>query len=157
MNTELQLHRSSFIVHRSSFIVPMTCAFCTDASSSGELVFEDAHAQVLLHNDWSVLGHTMIVARQHVENPSDLEDEAWTHIARIWRRAERVLRDLTKSERVIAMKLGIQTPHLHVHLYPVSGRATRRQIFAAIDGKTRIERDPMFVEQLRELLTAHLD
>ena len=134
----------------------MSCDLCKGLADA-EVVFEDAHAQVVLHPDWSVLGHAMVVSKQHIENPSDLEDEEWTHVARVWHRAERVLRDLTKSERVIAMKLGIQTPHLHIHLYPVSARATRAQVFAAIDGKTRVERDPGFIEQLRELLTAHVD
>lgn len=136
----------------------MPCVLCEDIASTGDVVYEDAHASIVLHNDWSVLGHAMIVAKRHVENASDLDAEEWLHFARTWQRVERVLLDLTGAERAIAMKLGILTPHLHVHLYPVSAQATREEVFAAIDGKTRVPRDERFVERVKTaLLTAQGD
>jgi diadenosine tetraphosphate (Ap4A) HIT family hydrolase len=100
----------------------MSCELCDDLASTGDVVFEDEHTSVVLHNDWSVRGHVMIVARRHVENPSDLDEHEWLHFARIWQKAERVLKELTHEGRVIAMKLGLKTPHLHVHLYIRSAR-----------------------------------
>jgi hypothetical protein len=35
----------------------------------------------------------------------------------------------------MVMKLGIRTPHLHVHLYPFSSNATREEVFAAFEGR----------------------
>ncbi len=95
----------------------------------------------------------MVIARAHVENASDLDEERWLALARVWHRAERVLLEVTGAERCIVMKLGIQTPHLHVHLYPVSSAATREQVFAAIDGKAASARDRAFVAELRRRLT----
>lgn len=131
----------------------MNCVFCTDPSQAGDVVFEDDHALLLLHPDWSPRGHAMVVAKRHVENASALTDAEWVHVARVWHRAERVLLELTRADRAIIMKLGIATPHLHVHIYPVAASATRDEVFGAIDGKAQEARDEMFVEMVRRHLT----
>jgi len=130
----------------------MACIFCTDVRSAGELVFENEHAWVLLHPDWSPRGHAMIVAKIHRENASDLEEEAWVELARVWHRAERVLLQLTGAQRAIILKLGIMTPHLHVHIYPMSAHATRDDAFTALDGRSAEPRDEPFVRSVREAL-----
>lgn len=124
----------------------MPCPLCHPPPE--QVVFENDDALVLLHDDWAVRGHLMIVAKRHVENVSDLEPEEWTGVAAVWHRTERAVLAVTGVERVIAMKLGIQTPHLHVHLYPFLASATREDVFAAIDGKTRSARDGDFVAAL---------
>ena len=130
----------------------MACAFCSDAASTGEIVFEDETAFVILHHDWSVRGHAMVVAKQHVETFSALENPS--EFTTIWRNAERILLEHTGCERAVIVKLGIATPHLHVHIYPVRATATRDEVFAAIDGTTRVDRDAGFVSAVRESLTA---
>ena len=77
----------------------------------------------------------MIVAKRHVENVSDLDEDEWLHVARVWHRAERKLRDETNAERVIVLKLGVQTPHLHIHLHPFPKAATRDEIFLTLTGR----------------------
>jgi diadenosine tetraphosphate (Ap4A) HIT family hydrolase len=130
----------------------VACTFCADPLSAGELVFEDDRVWVLLHPDWSPRGHAMVVAKRHVENASALDEEEWLHLARVWHRAERVLLEATGAERAIILKLGIMTPHLHVHIYPVSAQATRDAVFAAIDGKTPEPREETFVSRIRNAL-----
>jgi diadenosine tetraphosphate (Ap4A) HIT family hydrolase len=132
----------------------MSCVFCSDPASAGELVYEDAHSWVILHPDWSPRGHAMVVAKRHAENASALDEEEWVHVARVFREAERVLLELTRTQRAIVLKLGIQTPHLHLHLYPMLETATREDVFEAIDGKRRETRDEEFVRACRSCLTA---
>jgi len=132
----------------------MSCTFCSDPSAAGDLVFEDDRVWVLLHPDWSPRGHAMVVARRHVENASSLDKDEWLHVARVWHRAERAILDATGAERAIILKLGILTPHLHVHIYPMSATATREDVFAAIEGKSSEPRDEVFVSHLRKALTA---
>lgn len=127
----------------------MECVLCTGITTTGDVVFEDDAATVVLHSDWAVRGHAMVVARQHVENFSDLEDPRFVEV---WRRAERVLLEVTGCERAVILKLGIATPHLHVHIYPVRATATREEVFAAIDGRVRVEREEGFVERVRSEL-----
>jgi diadenosine tetraphosphate (Ap4A) HIT family hydrolase len=132
----------------------MTCTFCSDLSDARGLVFEDERVWVLLHPDWSPRGHAMVVAKRHVENASSLDEEEWLHLARVWHRAERAILDATGAERAIIFKLGILTPHLHIHIYPMSAIATREDVFAAIDGKCSEPRDEIFVTGLRNALNA---
>jgi diadenosine tetraphosphate (Ap4A) HIT family hydrolase len=128
----------------------VSCELC--ATPRGDVVFEDARTRVILHEDGSPRGHAMIVAKRHVENASDLDEADWLHLTRIWHRAERVLLDATGAERAIVMKLGIMTPHLHVHIYPLPADATRAEVFDAIEGNARTERDAVFVDDVRRML-----
>lgn len=131
----------------------MDCIFCNDITRIGDVVLETAHAWVVLHEDWAVPGHAMIVSRRHVENVSDLTEHEWRHFSDTWRRAERALLNVTGADRAIVMKLGILTPHLHVHIYPVAKNATREDVFAAIDAKTKAPRQEDLVTKVRALLT----
>jgi diadenosine tetraphosphate (Ap4A) HIT family hydrolase len=105
----------------------MSCVCCNDVRGAGEVVEENAHAWVVRHPQ----GQTMIVAKRHVENVSDLEEEEWLAIARTWHRAERAL----NAERVIVLKLGVATPHLHIHLHPFPRTATRQEIFLTLESR----------------------
>jgi diadenosine tetraphosphate (Ap4A) HIT family hydrolase len=129
----------------------MACTFCRDPRF-GDVVFEDDRSLVLLHPDWSPRGHAMVVARTHIENASDLDEEEWLHLTRVWHRAERAILEATGADRAIILKLGIVTPHLHVHIYPVSAEATRDDVFAAFDGKKSEPRDETFVGTIRHAL-----
>jgi diadenosine tetraphosphate (Ap4A) HIT family hydrolase len=133
----------------------MSCDLCDAIATTGDIVFEDERTVVVLHNDWSVRGHAMIVSRRHVENPSDLDDDEWLHFARVWQRVERVLLQLTKADRAIALKLGLKTPHLHVHLYPVGADTTREEVFAAINMQSRVPRDEAFTLDTIRALNEH--
>ena len=93
----------------------------------------------------------MVIARQHVENLSDLYD--LPTFMDVYRRAERALLDATGCERAIVMKLGIMTPHLHLHIYPASAAATREEVMSAIDGKTRVPEDHALMENVRSALS----
>lgn len=131
----------------------MPCVFCTNPESAGDIVYEDDDALVLLHPDWSPRGHAMVVAKEHVENASSLAEDAWLALARVWHRAERVLLELTGADRAIILKLGIVTPHLHVHIYPVPASSSREEVFAAFAGKKSEPRDEGFIERVRGALT----
>jgi histidine triad (HIT) family protein len=134
----------------------MTCVFCTDPSRAGELVFEDHMTLVLLHPDSAVSGHAMVVVRRHVENASDLREDEWSHLTRIQRVAERVLLEETKTDRAILLKLGVQTPHLHLHIYPVSSRLDRAAVQSIIDARVTEPRDAGLGERVCARLTALL-
>lgn len=132
----------------------MECVFCTDVTRSGDVVFEDQRTWVVLHDDWSVRGHAMVVWKQHVENFSDLTPEDAAHFARVHRRAESALLEVTRAERAILMKLGIATPHLHLHIYPVSASLDRDAVMRIINAEMHEIRDVAFIEQTRNHLTS---
>ena len=95
-------------------------------------------------------GHAMVIAKQHVENLSELLDAE--QFMKVYRRAEEVLLELTGAERAVILKLGIVTPHLHLHIYPVSASLDRRAVMDIIDGRVRVPRDEGFVHDVGRAL-----
>ena len=130
------------------------CVFC---AHDYEAIFEDDVVAIVLHEDWAVRGHAMVIARRHVENISDLTPDEWQRVATVYRIAERALLELTGAERAIVMKLGIATPHLHLHIYPVAATATRGEVMDAIDARTKAVYDARFIEAFRASLTPAIE
>ncbi len=135
----------------------MSCVFCSDPHSAGEWLFEDERVLVILHTDRAVRGHTIVVWKGHVENVADLGLDDYLHFAAIHQRVERVLLAATGCDRAILLKLGIATPHLHLHIYPVSAALDREEVMEIIDARVRDTRDDRerqgFIHELRERLT----
>ncbi|MEO8035830.1 MAG: HIT family protein [Acidobacteriota bacterium] len=125
------------------------CFFCDREQSE---LYSDDRCFVMLHEDWAVRGHAMVVWRGHVENISDLAPEDAAHFLRVYADAERALLATTGAARAIILKLGIQTPHLHLHIYPAPATASRAEVMAAIDAKTREPFDEELVSQLERML-----
>lgn len=132
----------------------MECVFCGDVTRSGDVIFEDQRTWVVLHEDWAVRGHAMVVWKLHVENLSDLTPEDGAHFARVLRQTEKTLLEATKADRAILMKLGIATPHLHVHIYPVSATLDRAVVMRIINAEVREARDQAFVRMLSGTLSS---
>jgi diadenosine tetraphosphate (Ap4A) HIT family hydrolase len=128
------------------------CVFCNDLRTAGEVLFEDDRTLVILHNDWAVRGHAMIVWKAHVENVADLTGDEFAHFAAVHHRAERALLEATGADRAILLKLGILTPHLHLHVYPVGASIDRAAVMEIIDGRVRDAFDPRLIDELRERL-----
>ncbi len=114
------------------------CAFCANLNVA-DLVYEDDAAAVAL-------------SKRHVENISELTDDELAHFARVYQRTERVLLEVTGAERAVLVKLGIITPHLHVHIYPVSESLDRAAVMDMIEGRVRVQPDPSFLHTLRNAL-----
>ena len=131
----------------------MACVFCDQPWTTGEILVETRSGTVILHDDWSVRGHTMIVAKRHVENLSELGDSEAAEFIHLARTVEDLLLEQTGADRAILMKLGIQTPHLHLHIYPVKSSLDRAAVMKIIDAKTRVPVDEQFVRILRDRLS----
>lgn len=117
----------------------MNCLFCRQLESashrSEDLLFEDERVFAFLHDDWSVLGHAVVVWKLHVENLSDLSPTELSQFMASFHSIERALLRATKAERAVIFKLGLMVPHLHLHIYPVSASADRAQVMAVIEGQ----------------------
>jgi diadenosine tetraphosphate (Ap4A) HIT family hydrolase len=115
-----------------------SCLFCAHLNSL-QLLYEDDRTAVALHEDWAARGHAMVIWKAHVENIAELSEREAHHFARVYRSAERVLLEVTGADRAVMLKLGIITPHLHVHIYPVSASLDRAQVMDIIEGRVREE------------------
>jgi len=130
----------------------MACVFCTDVRRAGEVLAEDDRLWIVLHADWAVRGHTMVIWKKHVENVADLTVDEFVHFAVEYHRAERAILAATGADRAVILKLGIATPHLHVHLYPVAATLDRTAVMAIVDARVRVPRDEALVADLRRRL-----
>lgn len=130
----------------------MTCVFCTDVRNAGEVVAEDDKLWIVLHHDWAVRGHAMVVWKKHVENVADLTLDEYVHFASAHHRVERALLAATGADRAIILKLGIATPHLHIHIYPVAAALDRAAVMEIIEARVRQPVEETFVAELRERL-----
>jgi diadenosine tetraphosphate (Ap4A) HIT family hydrolase len=130
----------------------MSCVFCNDPRATGEVLFENDRVLVILHEDWAVRGHAMIVWKAHVENVAELTADEYAHFAAVHHRAERALLAATGADRAILLKLGIATPHLHLHIYLVSASLERNAVMEIIDGRVRDPFDQTLIDELRERL-----
>ncbi len=141
----------------------MNCLFCellTTRDGAADILFEDDDVLVLLHEAWAALGHTVVVAKRHVENVSELPADQWARVARVFQRVEAAVLATTGADRAILMKLGLMVPHLHIHIYPVSREMSREQVFAIVDGKSKHEcsgdEKAAFVDVLRTRILTEL-
>jgi diadenosine tetraphosphate (Ap4A) HIT family hydrolase len=130
----------------------MSCIFCNDPRAAGEVLFEDDRVLVILHEDWAVRGHAMVVWKVHVENVSDLTLDEYAHLAAVQHRTEGALLAATGADRAILLKLGIATPHLHLHIYPASASLDRAAVMEIIDGRVREPYDQTLIDELCERL-----
>jgi diadenosine tetraphosphate (Ap4A) HIT family hydrolase len=117
----------------------VNCVLCETPASVGPIVFDDGRVVVLLHDDWAVAGHALVIARKHVQNVSDLDPADAVHFWEIYAHVERAVLAAAGVERAMMLKLGIQVPHLHVHIYPVGATAGRASVLGAFDGKSNAE------------------
>jgi len=132
----------------------MTCLFC--AAPPADPLYSDARCFVVLHEDRAVPGHAMVVWRAHVENVSNLAAGDARHLMDVYRIAEGAILDVTGAERAVILKLGIQTPHLHLHIYPVSAALDRTAVQAILDAKVRTEVEDGLAGQLRQEIATRL-
>jgi diadenosine tetraphosphate (Ap4A) HIT family hydrolase len=128
-----------------------SCLLCAaNLSSAGELIVDFGDWKLLLHPDSAVRGHAMLVVSRHVENYADLTDSEAQQLARVQKVTERALLDVTHTDRAILLKLGIQVPHFHLHIYPVGRAMTRVDVMRVINAEVSETREPEFAKRLRD-------
>lgn len=130
----------------------MSCPLCAPPEPE-RLLFQNEAASVVIHEDWSMRGHAMVIARRHVENISQLQDVERHALLDVYVRAEKILLEATGADRAVLLKLGLQVPHLHLHIYPVRRDVDRAGVFDMIETRVRESMTPeeksAFVADLR--------
>lgn len=102
------------------------CPFCEivqrDDPDARE-VYRDEHVVAFFPTDPAVLGHTMLVPREHVPDVWSLSEETASHLARATVRLAGAVREAVEPEGLNIIQsngeAATQTVfHLHVHLVP---------------------------------------
>ena len=89
----------------------------------GRFVYEDDDCAAFLTIAPVVPGHTLVVTRREVDDWLDLtEDERnalWAACATVGKAIDQVY----KPGKVAAMLVGLEVPHVHVHLIPINAES----------------------------------
>lgn len=98
----------------------MMCVFCDIVSGKipAKKVYEDKDVLGFLDISPLTKGHTLLVPKKHVANFWELDDKTG---ADLFVKVKKVSAQLMKKlgcERVMLAVLGVDVPHVHIHLVP---------------------------------------
>ncbi len=89
----------------------------------GRFVYEDEHCVAFLTIAPVTPGHTLVVTRREVDDWLELDPDErnalWAACAAVGRAIDKVYR----PGKVAAMLIGLEVPHVHVHLIPINSEA----------------------------------
>jgi histidine triad (HIT) family protein len=123
------------------------CVFCDIVSGKipAKKIYEDDNFIGFLDISPLTPGHTLMISKKHVENFWELDDKT---AGEIFIRVKQVSAKLMKklgAERVMLAVLGVDVPHVHIHLvprYPGDGHG------GAINFKMRASLSPEQMDQI---------
>lgn len=89
----------------------------------GRFVYEDKSCAAFLTIAPVTPGHTLVVTRREVDDwlqlTDDERDALWAACATVGRAIDRVF----QPAKVAAMLVGLEVPHVHVHLIPIDSES----------------------------------
>lgn len=65
-------------------------------------------------------GHTLVIPKQEVDYIFDLDDETYSGLMAFARRVARALEGAVACKRVGVAVMGLEVPHVHIHLVPIT-------------------------------------
>ncbi len=68
-------------------------------------------------------GHTLVVPKVEVDYLFDLDDETLSGMILFAKKLAKQIEQKVECERVAVVVLGLEVPHAHIHLIPISGEA----------------------------------
>lgn len=94
---------------------------------SGEIpsykVAEDADFYAFLDINPNAKGHTLVVPKQEVDKLFDLDEETYEKLFRFSRKVAKAIEKAIPCKRVGLSVIGLEVPHVHVHLIPLNEMA----------------------------------
>lgn len=83
---------------------------------------DDKHIAFLDINP-NALGHTLCVPKQEVDKLFDLDAQAYTDLMNFSRQVALAIRKVVPCKRIGQTVIGLEVPHVHVHLIPLNSMA----------------------------------
>jgi histidine triad (HIT) family protein len=68
-------------------------------------------------------GHTLCVPKKEVDKVFDLDEETYTKLMAFARKVALALRQVVECKRIGMAVVGLEVPHVHVHLIPLNQMA----------------------------------
>lgn len=118
----------------------------------GRFVWKDERAVVFLTINPIRPGHVLVVPREEVVHWIDLEPELAKHLMIVSQSVGRAIQRAFQPVRVGAALIGIEVPHVHIHLLPLN--ALHDLDFARAERNPRPEDLDAAAEKIRAELRA---
>lgn len=87
----------------------------------GRFVWRDARAVAFLSINPLQPGHTLVVPVEEVDHWIDLDRDLVDHLIGVAHAIGRAQQEVFRPERVGLMIAGLEVPHVHLHLVPITG------------------------------------
>lgn len=65
-------------------------------------------------------GHTLVIPKKEVDYFFDLEDETLSGLMVFAKKVSKMIEKVVECERIGVMVAGLEVPHVHIHLVPIS-------------------------------------
>lgn len=85
----------------------------------GHIVGEDAHHIAILDINPNAKGHTLCIPKREVNKIFDLEEQEYLNLMSFSRKVAIALEKAVDCKRIGVSVIGLEVPHVHVHLIPL--------------------------------------
>lgn len=86
-------------------------------------IAEDANFYAFLDINPNAKGHTLVVPKKEENKLFDLDEETYTHLMQFSYRVAKALEKTVDCKRIGMSVIGLEVPHVHVHLIPINSMA----------------------------------
>ena len=91
---------------------------------SGEIpsfkIYEDDNFLAFLDINPNALGHTLCITKKEIDQIFDLDDETLSELIIFSKKVANAIKKAVVCERVGMSVIGLDVPHVHVHLIPIN-------------------------------------
>ncbi len=85
----------------------------------GHFVHEDDHCVVIMTIQPMKSGHVLVIPREEIDHWDDLPDPLYAHLMSVSRWVARAIKLAFPCKRVGLLVVGLEVPHVHIHLTPL--------------------------------------
>ena len=91
---------------------------------SGEIpsfkIYEDENFLAFLDINPNALGHTLCIPKREIDQIFDLDDKTLSELIIFSKKVANAIKKAVVCERVGMSAIGLEVPHVHVHLIPIN-------------------------------------
>ena len=82
-------------------------------------VAEDENYLAFLHVNPNAKGHTLCIPKQEINKIFDMEEDHYLGLMKFSRKVAKALEKSVECKRIGVAVVGLEVPHVHVHLIPL--------------------------------------
>lgn len=90
-----------------------------DRELPGHFVWEDKRCVAIMTLNPMKPGHLLVIPRQEIDHWDDLPSELAAHLMAVSQRLAKALKQAFPCQRVGLLIVGLEVPHVHLHLVPL--------------------------------------